>query len=59
MKAVAFYSLGRGVDIHFPGPPLVQIAVGSVELNAAGVGFAAAGRIEIYMPTVRHVCHVI
>ena len=57
MKAVALYSVGRGVDIHFAGPLLLQIAAGSVELNAAGVGFAAAGRIEIYMPIVSHVCH--
>ena len=47
-KAVAFYTLGRGVNLHFAGPLLLQIAFASVDVDAAGGGFAAANHIEIY-----------
>ena len=47
-KAAAFYTFGRGVILHFAAPLLLQIALGSVDLDAVGGGFAAANRIEIY-----------
>ena len=48
MRALVVYTFGRSVDLHFAAPLLLQIALGSVDLDAAGGGEAAASRIEIY-----------
>ena len=48
LKTPAFYTSGRGVDLHFDAPLFLQIAFSCVEEHAVGDGEAAANRISIY-----------